>query len=246
MRHWLLGVGLALLAGCSNSTGGGTQWTGTDEVRPISTNPGLTPVSLFGDHLNDLIFRSFDMMTGTSMGVRVTVLANTRRLNVSAGDESKGKLFGPNTQDWSKSSFAAVPFTGGPLLRLHRQDDPTYVDLEVHEGDCWQDDVQFFQKFRSSHLIGTYAVVVSIEQAFNPNGYMDMEGAKTRVTVYVLRKAEEPTTGFAGVFAPVEFAFLMATQIPKASCHPADMTADYQHLVQNAEVPANETRRRSD
>jgi hypothetical protein len=247
MRLWLLSVGLALLVSCTDSTqGGGSQRTGADEVRAIRINPGLTPVSLFDDHLNDLIFRSFDMMTGTSMGVHVTVLANIQRLNVSAGDESEDKMFGPNTGDWTKSAFAAVPFTGGSSPKPNQQDDRTYFDLDIHAGVCWHDDVQLFQRFRGSHLIGTYAVVASIKQASDPNAYDDMDGAKTRATVYVLRKADEPTTGFAGVFAPVEFAFLSTAELPKASCRPADMSADYQRLVQGAEVPAAQTKGRSD
>jgi hypothetical protein len=236
MRHRFFAVCLLLLASCGAPTQGfGTQQSVSDEVHYIPVNPGLTPVSLLSDDLNDLIVRSFSMMTGTSMGMRVTVLANTRRLGVSAGDEREDRLFGPATKDWTKSAFAAVPFARGPSSNPPADRNYIdYIDLEIHEGVCWHDDIQFFQKFRASRLLGTYAVIASVEPSSDANGYDDLDGAKTRAMLYVLRKAEPPTTGFAGVFSPVEFSFLMTAEVPKASCRPAEMSAEYERIVKRS------------
>jgi hypothetical protein len=233
MRFWVFGIGLVFLAGCSNPTPARkASHIPSIEVRPLPINPGLTIVSLFGDSSSDLIINAFEMNTGTSMGVRVTVLANTVRLDRSAGDADEDSLFGPVTKDWKEGSFAAVPFGGEKSLnRQKSSDNKTYIDLEIHAGVCWHDDVQFFQSYNGSSLIGTYAVVASIKSAPHPNGYDDLTDAGTLVTVYKLKKAEPPGTGFAGIFAPIEFSPVMTKELPKASCHPSEMTPEYERLV---------------
>jgi hypothetical protein len=205
----------------------------TEEVRPIPTRAGLTVVSLFADGKNDLISKSFSMSAGTSMGMHVMVFANTARLGAFNANDTEGSFFHSEPTAWPESSFAAVP-----VEKARRSKEAValaeegFEALEIHAGNCWREDVQFFQKYRGAKFIATYAVEASTKVAPDQNGRDDLAGGTTEVQVYRLGSLDGSDVGFAGFADALIFKLVITTSLRKTSCDPAEMTPEYVKVLE--------------